>query len=292
MRRALGLTCTAVVMLAARADVAASQQTAGDDALRRVEQLVASGDRAAAHRLADSLVAAADAASPRYPEMLYWRAFSSSNAADAERDYLRLAIEYPLAPKAEDGLYLLAQLKYARSDRAGALRHLDRLVRDHPSGRNVGRASLLTARIAFDSGDEGRGCGALALAREKLPADDVETRNQLEYLTPRCVTAATPPVGQPPVSGDSSRAAQGAPTTTSASGEWSVQVAAYNSSREARALASRLTRRGFVNVRVAGARAPYRVRIGRYATRADAETALERIKRAKLSGIVVEAEPR
>ena len=38
--------------------------------------------------------------------------------------------------------------------------------------------------------------------------------------------------------------------------------------------------------------APYRVRIGRYASRADALSALTRMKSSRVNGIVVEAEPK
>jgi cell division protein FtsN len=67
-------------------------------------------------------------------------------------------------------------------------------------------------------------------------------------------------------------------------------VAAYNARQDATSLAARLKQRGY-DVRVVGDRAPYRVRIGRYATRADANAALARIRASRLTGIVVEAEP-
>jgi cell division protein FtsN len=43
-------------------------------------------------------------------------------------------------------------------------------------------------------------------------------------------------------------------------------------------------------VRVVGDRAPFRVRIGRYPTRAAAMAALARMRTARVDGIVVEAE--
>jgi cell division protein FtsN len=74
--------------------------------------------------------------------------------------------------------------------------------------------------------------------------------------------------------------------------EFSVQVAAYTARQDATSLAANLKGRGF-DVRVVGDKAPYRVRIGRYATRADAMSALTRMKSSyRLNGIVVEAEPK
>lgn len=280
--RAARLAVAMTLAVVAPARGAAQQPEQADAVLERIARTVASGNRTAAHRVADSLLAASEPGSPVFGEALYWRAFSSPNAADAERDYLRLAIEYPLLPRAEDALLLLAQLEFARGDRARALRHLERLVRDHPSGRNVGKASFWTARIAFDSGDLGRGCRALDVARAQLPAEDVETRNQLEYFASRCMANAAGVAA----GGDST----GPNTAAPAAAGFSVQVAAYKTKREADALRGRLARRGFP-VRVSYAEPWYRVRVGRYPTRADAEAALGRMRKANVSGRVVEAEP-
>jgi cell division protein FtsN len=69
-------------------------------------------------------------------------------------------------------------------------------------------------------------------------------------------------------------------------------VAAYSSRGDANTLVTRLRDQGF-DVRVVGTRAPYRVRIGRYATRPAAVADLPRRRAAGLSAaFVVEAEPR
>ena len=68
-----------------------------------------------------------------------------------------------------------------------------------------------------------------------------------------------------------------ASTSNSASGGYSVQVAAYTRKSEADKLVSTLTNRGH-QARVDGNVAPFRVRIGRYATNREAEIALGKIK--------------
>jgi tetratricopeptide (TPR) repeat protein len=254
-----------------------------DSALTRISRLVSTGDRQGARHLADSLVGAMPSDARNYPEALYWRAFTAANAAEAERDYLRLAIEYPLAPRSEDALLLLSQLEFARGDRAAALRHLDRLLRDHPSGRNVGRATLWTARIAFDTGDSIRACSALVQARSFLAADDIETRNQVDYFMPRCVSN---------VASGADSATGPTPATRARSGtDFSLQVAAFKTKREADALQTRLKARGY-DARVSHVDTWYRVRIGRYATRRDAEAAQFRAKRGRVTSRVVEGEAR
>jgi cell division protein FtsN len=72
---------------------------------------------------------------------------------------------------------------------------------------------------------------------------------------------------------------------------YSVQVAAYNRRTEADKLAASLTKRGY-QARVDGDVAPFRVRIGRYATNKDAEDALKKIKAKQMDGFVVRAPER
>lgn len=75
-------------------------------------------------------------------------------------------------------------------------------------------------------------------------------------------------------------------TSTSRPTSYSVQVAAYNRRADADKLAASLTKRGY-QARVDGDVAPFRVRIGRYATNKDAEDALKRIKAKQMDGFVV-----
>jgi len=72
---------------------------------------------------------------------------------------------------------------------------------------------------------------------------------------------------------------------------YSVQVAAYTHKAEADKLASSLSKRGY-SARVDGSAAPFRVRIGRYATEHDAEDALKKLKSKHMDGFVVRAPER
>jgi cell division protein FtsN len=80
-------------------------------------------------------------------------------------------------------------------------------------------------------------------------------------------------------------------STISRPSSYSVQVAAYSHKAEADKLASNLVKRGY-QARVDGEVAPFRVRIGRYATTKDAEDALKRIKAKQMDGFVVKAPER
>jgi hypothetical protein len=279
----LRLLASAALVLCVATPGGAGAQGA-DSALARVERLAISQDRAAARVLADSLVGALASGDPQYADALYWRGFASSNAADAERDYLRVSIEFSLSPRAPDALLALAQLEFARGDRTAARRRFDRLLRDYPSGRHVARASYWSGRLAMDEGDDQAACSSLRGARLAVAANEVELINQIEYLLGQCAI----PVAPRPDTTASSQRSTGQPQ---AGRTFSVQVAAFTARNDANALVTQLTARGF-DVRVVGTRAPYRVRIGRYPTRAAAVAELPRIRAAGLpAAFVVEAEP-
>jgi cell division protein FtsN len=69
-----------------------------------------------------------------------------------------------------------------------------------------------------------------------------------------------------------------------------VQVAAYQTQQAAQALAEQLQGRGYP-VRVFGVAAPFRVRIGRYATEAEADSMARVLKARGQVGFVTAAEP-
>ena len=255
-----------------------------DSSLARIERLIVANDRPAARSLADSLFTALPPDSPRAADVLYWRAASASNAADAERDYKRIAVEFSLSPRAPDALLALAQLEFARGDRTAARRRFDHLLRDYPSGKHVPRASLWSGRLAIEDRDPS-GCPTLQSARPKVPAEDIELRNQFDYFIGQCALLMPADTTTP-----SAPSTPPAPAATNGNAtQFSVQVAAYSARRDATTLSNRLKQRGF-DVRVVGDRAPYRVRIGRYATRAEAVAALGRMRASQVTGIVVEAE--
>jgi cell division protein FtsN len=80
-------------------------------------------------------------------------------------------------------------------------------------------------------------------------------------------------------------------SSSSTPSKFSVQVAAYNKKTEAQKLTSSLVKKGY-DARVDGQDAPFRVRIGRYATAREAEAALSRIKAKHMEGFVVTAPER
>ena len=267
--------------------------------------------------LVDTLLASARPGSPQHAQALYWRASLASDAAEAERGYRRVIVEYAATRWSGDALLNLAQLELARGDQERALVHLYRFEREHPMHESRARASLWLARLHFDKKNEPRGCAALATARVAASPEDVELRNQIDYHEQRCigVDTATPPARSPPSPAPATNAPAppasmppSAPTPSSAAasgppphsdslvrsspevtGGYTVQVAAYDARAAAEALIERLKARGYTARLASGAR-PFRVRIGRYDSRADAVAAQQRLRAKGIEGFVTAME--
>lgn len=159
---------------------------ATDSLFRRARRAVADGNGVAGRALVDSLQRAADPATPAYGDALYWHGALAPTAAEAERDYRRVIVEYPLSYYAEDALLAIAELEQARGDRAGALSHLQRYVKDYPTSAGRGVAALGAARLAFEQRDATLGCSMIAVARSSVGTTDLELRNQVEYHGRQC----------------------------------------------------------------------------------------------------------
>jgi TolA-binding protein len=190
--RTLAAWCFVGTMaLASRVGAQASPRpratTPTDSIFMRARQLVVNGNGAAGRLLVDSVIAATNPDTPVYADALYWRAALAASSIDAELDYKRVVVEFPLSERAGDALFQLAQLEIARGDRAAAITHLDRFLLENPSSDDRGRAGLMLVRLAFDQNEPQHACGVLRRALQDVPSAEVELRNQLDYFSPRCV---------------------------------------------------------------------------------------------------------
>jgi cell division septation protein DedD len=280
-------------------------QAASDSVFARAQRMVSDGSATAGRALVDSMVRASRRGSPAYAEAIFWRASLAATSQQAEQDYRRLIVEYPLYARSGDVLLRLAQLELLRGNRDAAALHLRRIQTEHPEFGNQAAASYWLSRVLFEKNDLPGACGAIADAKRLVKPDDVELKNQIDYQDQQCagvvvasvdsaVGTQSPVVQETPAS--SSPAPAAAPKTErvpaaspATTGSYSVQIAAYNKLSQATALASRLSKRGFA-ARVDGKKAPFRVRIGKYETRAEAAAAQARIKKSGINGIVVKAD--
>lgn len=221
MHRLVSLTVFTLIMGLASAGGAQSAPAArpvlpaSDSIFKRARRLVSEGDGAAGRAIVDSMLRVSTEGTPAYGDALFWRGALAETAADAERDYRRVIVEYPLSPYADDALLSLAELEQARGDRTAAYQHLQRFVREHPMGSARARAGLAAARLAFEQRDVTRGCAMIADARLSA-GSDVELRNQIDYHGARCPTT-TATASAAPVTVAPSTAARGARSTSPSS---------------------------------------------------------------------------
>ena len=288
-----------------------------DTLLRRAEQMVYEGHAAAGRAIIDSVLTATSPGTPPYAEVLFTKAVVAPTAFEAERDFQRVIVEYPSSPRADDALLRIAQEEIARGDKEAARQHLTRLDRDRPPSSAWPRANLSVARAWFEVNDPVHACAALAVAHSNTPSSAVELIHQLDYASQPCASmpvvatnpapppkatvpapaptpalatpAPTPAVSTPAVSTPAPAPAP-TPAASTPAGKYTVQVAAYDTRGAAEALASKLRERGYES-RVWGTAAPFRVRIGHYATRAAAERELSSLQAKQMSGFVAASEP-
>lgn len=298
---------------AASAPASATVSAAMDRQISRARALVESGEGADARNLLDSLVQAAPTASFDLAEALYWRAVLAERMSDAERDWKRLVIESPLSPRAADALVRLGELDLLRGKPAEARVYLERVLREFPTGVQRAKSALLVARTWFDERQDANGCAALAaLQAEGVP--EGELRMQASDLGRRCTgasavnasaansraasaqaPAATPATAASAAPPSANTAADNRPAETPgaarpANARFSVQLAAFDTRREAEAAVARLTKAG-VEARVDGSEKPFRVRHGYFTTRAAANAQLAALKKRGHAGFIAELTP-
>ena len=299
---------TAVLLMGVGADANAQ----GSDAVySRAQALVSEGQGAQGRAIVDSMYRLSAPGSGERAEALYWRGNLAATAADAERDYRAIVVDHATSPRVEDALLRLAQLELARADRDASLRHLQRLAAEFPTSRHRARTSYWTARVLFDRSDVPAACAANADALARVVAADIELKNQIEYQQQRCrgvAVAGTPPgpVGPPGTTTAPLRVVPpprdvrpsipldtlvAPPAPASRAPSYSVQVAATNTRAGAQTIVNRMTARGY-QARIDGTSAPFRVRVGRYATHAAANRALADMKAKGQDGFVAIIDPR
>ncbi|MCU0623114.1 MAG: SPOR domain-containing protein [Gemmatimonadaceae bacterium] len=285
---------------------------AAEAAFARARTLVTEGNGAAGRTLVDSIVQASPVGTPVWVEGLWWRAVLAEQAATAERDLLRLAIEHPASPRAPEALLRLGQLELARGAREAAARHFEKLVTEHPDSPLVVQAYAGKGRALVDGPRAAEGCAAIAAARSRLTPAQVELRNQLEFTAQRCVgvdvpparsasppsavappalaapAAPTTPPQTPTATPTPARSASAPPTQAAASGpRYTVAAGTFATRAAATAQLRAVERAGFDGrVGLAGP-GKHRVFVGERLSRAEAQALQQRLVKAKVKGVTL-----
>jgi cell division septation protein DedD len=273
---AVGATVTALTVLPAPTSAQTNARLL--DAIR----LAQNGQQDSARAIVSHLIATLPTTDSVYPEALYTAGMLGTDARAITTNLQRVVVEYGHSPWADDALLRLTQFYYAQGDHASAVQSAERLRRDYPASPQRARAGFWGGRSYFQMNDEPRGC---ALIREAVAGagDDVEFRNQVEFYAGRC-TKVPPPTAV--AASDSARS----PSPPSPRGRspaaragFAVQVLAVRNAQQVDEMLTRLKVMGFQARVVRDSTGFFKVRVGPYSTRAEADRARTRL-RTRLGG--------
>lgn len=210
-----------------------------------------------------------------YPQALLASAKIAPDAQTVATNLNRIIVEYGSGPWADDALLLLTQLYFAQRDAAQTVQTAERLHRDYPDSPLLPRAGFSAARAYFELKNETRGC---ELIREALAGagDDVEFRNQVSFYAARC--SAVPPPPAPTSPPPATPVDTGSAGAAGAAKTYAVQVMAVKSAAQVDDMLTRLRVMGFDARVVRDTSGFFKVRVGRYATREEAQRAQQRLR--------------
>lgn len=269
---ALALTLLAPVGLGAQQDTATVAVVQLDSGLLEAVRLVTEGQGDSARQLVRARLAATAPTDSTYASVLYAAGIVASTLDSATLYLRRVSIEYPRSDWADRALLRLAQQLYGAGDLDGARRAAGRVLSDYPVSPAAPEASYWVARVALDRGDVGAACGYLAAAAEAATAD-VELTNRIAYHQQRCTTAPAAEEEAP-----ATPAPRAASTTV-----FAVQVAAVGTAQAADEAMRQIAVAGFEPHVVRDTDGLFKVRVGRFPDRAQAQAMRNRI-RAALGG--------
>ena len=243
-----------------------------DHRLVTAVQLAQSGRMDSARTMVRRLLVSLPAADSVYPEALYVAGVLAPDPQTVATHLQRVVIEYGRSAWADDALLRLTQLYEAQGDAAATAQAAERLRRDYPDSPLVPKADFAGARAYFSLRDESRGC---AMIREALAANslDVEFRNQVGYYSARCRAPRAPAATTPPPADSAAAVHKG----------FAVQVLAVRSSFQVDEMLTRLKVMGYEARVVRDSTGYFKVRVGRYPTREQAQRAQSNL-RTRLGG--------
>lgn len=226
-----------------------------DSALRDAVRLITEGQGDSARALVRSRLAALSPGDSLYPAALYAAGVVADAPESALVYFRRVSIEHSVSPWAPAALLRLAQFAFATGDYPGTLRTAERILLDYPAGREGAAAAYWAGRAQLELGDLGAACRLLERA-EREAGLEVEIANRARFYLQRCAVAAA---------GDTARR-DTAPVTG-----YSVQVAAVQSPLAADEVMRSLRARGYEPRALRDTDGLFKVRVGRFRTRAEAQ---------------------
>lgn len=261
-----------------------------DPRLTTVVKLAQDGLADSARSTVKRLLAATEPTDSSYAEMLYTSGLVAATDYERRVALRRVVLEFAQSAWADDAILLLAQVEYANGNPGSTVQQINRLLSDYPASSLRAIGAFWGARAAGDMQDGATACRMADLGLGAAGVD-VELKNQLDYQKQRCtalaavkrdssVVASNPPKDSVKAS-PSPSPSPAAPVPGLRKG-FRVQVVAAPTQERADRAAASLRAADFEPVIVKEG-AYFKVRSQAYATRAEAQAALTKI-RGKLGG--------
>ena len=291
---------SAVLAMLVVVPAGASAQSAGvptTPAFQQVIRLAQDGYSDSARTLITRIIDRTTPTDPSYPEALFTAATVARSGEEMRLLFSRISLEYSRSAWADDALLRLGQLDYGAGNHAGTMSRVRRILNDFPTSPVIPEAALWGARAGFELKQNATACEWLARG-VTAAKDDVETRNQLEFLRSRCtpdmVNAPMPTPSRTPDASaarttppraDSVRRQPASPTPAQAStgvseAPWRVQVGALTDPAAIRRTMQQIEAAGFTAYTVAGPNGMTKIQAGPFATREAATAQLAKVKAA------------
>ena len=277
------LLCLLLVLVLGASSVTAQE----DSRLVAAVRLAQDGKGDSARAVVLDLIGSTAQSDTLFPQIVYTMGLVARDPGDRSRSFRRVAVEFAGSSWADDALLGLAQEDFAAGRPEASIRNLERIRSDYPASSLLPVAAFWAVRAYLEVRNTAEACRWLSQGLA-LAGEDVELQNQLNFYAPRCAAGASEPAPPPgPVTTTSPEPvpATATPTTpppSSASGRFTVQVAAASTEAAAEATSNALRNAGYDPhiVREGGF---VKVRVGRFATRAEAAAAASQV-RAKMGG--------
>ena len=256
------------------APLTAQQQGAApqDALMREVIRLATEGQTDSAKTLISAQLRSLSPFSEAYPHVLFTAGLVSDTAATAEQYFRRVSIEYSDSPWADRSLLRLAQLAFADGDLSDSRRYTDRILLDYPTSPVRAEAAFWAGRAEFDLNNSTTGCQYMVQAQSESSVN-IELGNRAAFYLQRCADVFA---AQRASTVDADSAAAETPDRRTTL--FTVQVAAVRTASAADAAMQSLRTQGYAP-RVLRQDGFYKVRVGRFTSRSDADDLARQLRR-------------
>jgi cell division septation protein DedD len=216
-----------------------------------------------------------------FSQVLYAQGLVAPTVDEARQRLQRVVSEYPLSAWSDDAVVRLAQLEYANGDPAAAARQLEKFHGDYAASSLFPTAAVWAGRSLLRAKDTLAGCRWVSEGLGRA-GQDAATRKELAGLQATCGGKVTVAKEEPPKVARVDSAPTAPAPVKPAAQAWRIQVVAAQTPAQADEQVRRAKQAGFDAIVVREGEY-HKVRLGTYATRADAVAGLAKV-RTKLGG--------